>query len=277
MDLQYTFRDLMYLMTGIISVLFVLIALPEQVDEVYKSLNSTDVNHKLIEYFKLKDNSVMLFLISIPIFYLIGYIVQIIDLLFTFDLAKYVNFEKMELEKQNKLVEKDDDNNPKKDGYGEFEKTRLGRNYNRLYKFTAGATVESQIKQVNKEIQDRQKKGLSVGDTLLNEEIYNEQEYTVLVFSKNNVNTSYNYIIKELFNGLRTSLLIIIPFLFCIGVYDCCSKGKCTKLIFSFIYIFLCWLFFRKARNAAHNYIYAINSTYKVLQKNKEKTMKNEE
>lgn len=194
MDIKYTFRDLIvYLLTGFTSMVLFFIARPEHLKLMYDSV--------LIKY--LMDNQFLFILVLIPILYIIGHIIQIFDLIISFDIAQKLERYKWET--------------PYNSSRNIFIKIIQG-----IYALCASSTTEYQYK----------KRGIAHRD-------FNSMKYQLIVTNKYNT-AEYYYLLKELFNGLRVFTLLFL--LYMLFDYLWLENCTCyTVVIIYIVLFFLFW------------------------------------
>jgi hypothetical protein len=199
MDVKYTFRDLVvYLLTGFFCAFMINLTNPSLIKDFLQ-----------LDY--LKDKDVTILVIAIPILYIFGHIVQMIDLLFSFYIVNFL----------------------KKFKEGNWLKKIV---YKLSYTFFASTTAEYH----------RERLGLTEDEHIL-------QKFIVMVHDKNN-NAGYYYLMKELFSGIKSFLLIYFFYVVYIKNWK--------LLFFTTILLILVWL---KAYNSSNNYIWALTNTYTAL------------
>jgi hypothetical protein len=197
MDVKYTFRDLVvYLLTGFFCAFMIHLTHPNLIKDFLQ-----------LEY--LKDKEVTILVISIPILYIFGHIIQMIDLLFSFYVVNFLRNKKF------------------KEG-NKFKKF--------IYAFFASTTAEYH----------RERLGLTEDEHIL-------QKFIIMVHDKNN-NAGYYYLMKELFSGIKSFLLIYFFYVAYINDWK--------LLFFTTILLILVWL---KAYNSSNNYIWALKNTFTAL------------
>ncbi|CAM3821156.1 hypothetical protein MUGA111182_11515 [Mucilaginibacter galii] len=200
MDVKYTFRDLVvYLLTGFAVTTVITFTFPSFFEEFLAFLHPNDIKNLnyLLHYIQGKDTITVL--MSIPLFYLLGHLIQILDLIFTFYCARF---------------------------FKKYNWLKL------LYKFAGSTTVEYQ----------RNKQGVS-------EPTFIVQEYTVRIKDKYTT-VEYYYLLKELFNGLRTFMIL---FTFILLFMLCWGKVNFSLFFVNAIILILSWF---KAYNSASNYVW---------------------
>lgn len=195
MNIKYTFRDLIvYLLTGFTCIVLLLIARPEYLNLMYDTV--------LIKY--LMDNQLLLVLVLIPILYIVGHVIQIFDLVISFDIAQHLERYKWKAQyTKSKNI---------------FIIIIQG-----IYAICASSTTEYHYK----------KRGISHKD-------FNSMKYQLII--TNNYNTAeYYYLLKELFNGLRVFTLLFLFYM--LFDYLWLEHSTCYVIVIIYILLFfLFWI-----------------------------------
>lgn len=206
MDVKYTFRDLVvYLLTGVFCSFMITLVHPDILKNFLK-----------LDY--LQGKEVTMLIIAIPILYIFGHIIQMIDLLFSFYIVNILKSYKK----------------------GNWIKRTISKLF---YKIFASTTAEYH----------REKLGLTEDDHIL------QKFYIVVVYDKNN-DAGYYYLMKELFSGIKSFLIIYLFYLLCINNWKI--------LPYATILLGLVWL---KAYNSSNNYVWSLTNTYRALKQKENK------
>lgn len=214
MDVKYTFRDLVvYLLTGFFCSFMIDLIHPNLLKEFLQ-----------IDYLKNKD--ITLLVIAIPILYIFGHIIQMLDLLFSFYIVNFLRTVKNQFKR----------NISNRKWFPRFAYKFSKFIYKIFYIFFASTTAEYH----------REKLGLTEEEHIL-------QKFDVMIHDKNN-NAGYYYLMKELFSGIKSFLIVYIIYV--------AYKQDSTLFFYTVILLVLVWL---KAYNSSNNYIWALKNTYKAL------------